>query len=130
MGTGNRRNVQVVVQHQRSMRELIEISDKQEETMLVQNLMKAAMVVGLALSLTSFNGGMLARHGQPEPGDDRGDDGLEIGDDHGADRSQDAYIARRGQPEPGDDRGDDGPEIGDDHGADRSQDAYVAQLTA
>ena len=98
--------------------------------MFVQNLMKAAMVFGLALSLTPSNGGMLARHGQPEPGDDRSGDESEIGDDHGADRSQGAYLARHGEPEPGDDRGDDGPEIGDDHGADRSQDAYVAQLTA
>ena len=46
-----------------------------------------------------------ARHGEEEPGDDRGGHGEEAGDDNGG----------HGE-EPGDDHGDHGEEPGDDHG--------------
>lgn len=50
-----------------------------------------------------------ARHGEEEPGDDRGGHGGEPGDDNGG----------HGE-EPGDDHGDHGEEPGDDHGGDNS----------
>jgi hypothetical protein len=50
-----------------------------------------------------------ARHGEEEPGDDRGGHGEEAGDDNGG----------HGE-EPGDDRGDHGEEPGDDNGGDNS----------
>jgi hypothetical protein len=50
-----------------------------------------------------------ARHGEEEPGDDRGGHGEEAGDDNGG----------HGE-EPGDDHGDHGEEAGDDNGGDNS----------
>ena len=46
----------------------------------------------------------LARRGQPEPGDDRGNHGA----GHPVKTEAPMTLARRGQPEPGDDRGNHG----------------------
>jgi hypothetical protein len=70
----------------------------------------ATILVAGAMASAIFGGTVQARHGQLEPGDDRGGHGQPVPsfDDHGG-------LARHGQPEPGDDRGGHGGDDGANH---------------
>ncbi len=61
-----------------------------------------------------------ARHGEEEPGDDRGGHGEEAGDDNGGHGEEPGDDNGGHGEEPGDDHGNHGQEPGDDNGGDNS----------